>query len=770
MKILPSSLAILALCGLSPIAAAAEARLVDYANILQGTDSTQGFSHGNTLPLVGMPWGMIGWSIENNIARGGGIQSWFFAPNGKCAGFRGTHQPSPWIRDHGHFLLMPQAGDLRMEAKARTTEYDTNTAILHPDYEKLDLKQDAITVELTSTERCGVFRLHYRGGKTGRLILNTFGASKDLPGEFKIDGRTIYGISRANTGGVPKNYASYFVILLDRDITKSEILKEEIYPAPAPRATNATAAVVAAKPAATPAANPKDVQGYVEFQAAPDAPVIIKVGTSFISWAQAEQNLRTETEGSFDAVHERVAKVWNANLGRIEIEATEEQKATFYSCLYRAQMFPQRLFELDASGKQIHYSPYDGDIHDGVLYGGIGIWDGFRSTFPFLTLVYPAQLDEILQGFVNASVEGKGPLPEWPSPGYHSGMPGQHCAAIFADAIVKGRTGFDVAKAYEVLRKGAFEGLGREGGASYLKLGYILRQYGAVSTTLDYAYDDWCVAQMARQLNHPEDAKALMVRAQNYRKLWDPAVGFMREKKENGTWVEPFDEFKWMGPYCESGPWQASWFVPHDPAGLAGLVGGREPFAAKMDKLFNLALPSAHKPGIHEEAEMAAIPFGQCALNNQPSFHIPYLFAAVGQPWKTQYWTRRACAELFNAGPKGFCGDEDNGSMASWYLLSSLGLFSLCPGTPEYIVTSPLFSKATLHLADNKTLVITSSNNSGKNVYIQKRLFKGKEDAKTWVRHQDIIQGGELHFEMGPAPKEVPSAEGDLPYAASKEK
>jgi predicted alpha-1,2-mannosidase len=225
-----------------------------------------------------------------------------------------------------------------------------------------------------------------------------------------------------------------------------------------------------------------------------------------------------------------------------------------------------------------------------------------------------------------------------------------------------------------------------------------------------------------------------------------------------------------MGPYCESGPWQSSWFAPHDPAGLASLLGGPEPFAVKMDTLFSLSLPPTHKVGIHEEAEMAAIPFGQCSLNNQPSFHIPYLFAAIGQPWKTQYWTRRACAELFNAGPKGFSGDEDNGSLASWYLLSSMGLYPFCPGTPQYIVTSPLFPKVTLHLADGKTLVITASNNTDKNVYIQKRLFNGKEDTKTWVHHKDIIQGGELHFEMGPEPIKVPSTEGNLPYSASKEK
>ena len=745
--------------------------LVEYVNILQGTDSNPHFSHGNTLPLVGMPWGMVDWSMQN------GVTGWFFHPNGKIDGFRATHEPSPWMGDWGEFVLMPQSGDLQMDAHARAVDYDATTAILHPDYEKLELNRGAITAELTGTERCGVFRLIFHQSKTGRLILDTFGGS-----DLKVDGRTIYGISRASSGGVDKKtFASYFAVKLDRDITKSEIFPQPgSAPSPAPEpsaaatvpATNAATAISPKKPS-----QPKKVlDGYVEFNTSADDPVVVRVGTSFISWQQAEQNLHAEAEGSFEAVHDRVSAVWNANLGKIEIEADDANKKTFYSCLYRTQMFPHRLYEIDASGKQIYYSPYDGKIHDGVLYGDIGIWDGFRTTFPFITLIYPAQLAEILQGFVNASQEGDGTLPEWPSPGYRRSMIGQHCAAIFADACVKNIPGFDLAAAYESLRKSAFElppkgAMVRDGMSDYLKLGYIpVPAHYSVSVSLDYAYDDWCVAQIARKLNHPDVADALMARAQNYRKLWDPTVGFMRGKKEDGSWDEPFDEFKWQGPYAESGPWQASWFVPHDPAGLAGRVGGREQFAAKLDKLFSLSLPPGHKTDIHEEAEMAAIPFGQCALDNQPSFDIPYLFAAIGFPWKTQYWTRRACSELFHATPQGFCGDEDNGSMSSWYLLSSIGLYAFCPGTTEYIVTSPMFAKATLHLAGDKTLVIEASGNSDKNVYIQRRSFNGVEDAKTWMDYQDIIQGGLLHFDMGAEPKTTVVRSGDLPYSASTQK
>jgi len=526
-----------------------------------------------------------------------------------------------------------------------------------------------------------------------------------------------------------------------------------------------------------------DVTGFVEFPVSASQPVIVRVASSFISWDQAKQNLHNEADGDFDTVHQRVCGVWKANLAKIEIEATEDQKKTFYSCFYRAQMFPHRLYELDAAGRPIHYSPYDGAIHDGVLYGDTGIWDAFRTTFPLTTLLFPEQTAEILQGFVNASVEDGGMPPEWPSPGPRSGMIGQHCAAIFADAVVKGIKGFDARTAYENLKQCALEeklksGQGRKGMKDYLKFGYITPKGGVnycVSCTLDYAYDDWCVAQMAKIYGEPEVAKTLMVRAKNYPILWDASVGFMRAKDADGKWIEPFDEFLWGGPYCESGAWQASWFVPHDPAGLTVLLGGRAAFATKLDQLFSLP-PTYHSgPGgypnvIHEMKEMVPLKMGQCALGNQPSFHIPYLYTAIGEPWKTQYWTRRACTELFNSSGKGFPGDEDTGSMASWYIFSSMGLYPFCPGTTEYILTSPLFEKAILHLPENKTLIISTAGNSLENVYIQKCLFRGREQSKMTLDHQDLTQGGELHFDMGPQPKIETIRNEDLPYSASMEK
>ena len=731
---------------LSAAAALPEAGRVAYVNLLQGTDSHPDLSHGNTLPLVGVPWGMTDWSMENSG------DPWYFQPNGTVDGFRATHQPSPWISDYGQFVLMPQTGDLQLDARDRISDYDTSTAILRPDYEKVDLKKGNITTELTASERCSMFRFTYHQGQTGRLILNASGDS-----EIRMTGRIIRGVSRANNGGVAGQFGSYFVIQMDRDPVKCEVL-------------------INGRETSDALGKGNNVAAYVEFNTSPDAPVEFQVGTSLISWEQAEQNLKTETDGGFTAVQTRAQKTWNDNLGKIEIEAPDDQQRTFYSCLYRAQMFPHRLYELDASGKPVHYSPYDGKLHDGVLYGDIGIWDAFRTTFPLITILYPAQLNEILQGFVTASVEG-GTLPEWPSPGYRDCMIGQHCAAIFADAVVKGQHGFDVAQAYASLRKSAFEPpadgvLVRRGLADYLKLGYIpdgASTY-AVSATLDYAYDDWCVAQIARDQNHPDDYQTLLARSQYYRLLWDPGTGFMRPKDAAGHWIEPFDQFGWGGPYAEGGPWQDSFFVPHDTAGLARLAGGPDQLAAKLDQMLGLP-PVFHKGGyggiIHEMREMGIAKFGQYDQGNQPGFDSLYLFTAVGQPWQTEYWTRRVCNELFSSRADGFPGDEDNGSMASWYVLSSIGLYPLCPGTPQYVFTSPLFNKTTLHLPQDRTLVITAAGNSDQNVYVQKRQLNGAVVSRTWISYQDLLQGGELQVDMGPTANTQPVPAEDLPYSAS---
>jgi predicted alpha-1,2-mannosidase len=712
--------------------------LLSYVNTLQGTDSHRDLSYGNTLPLVCVPWGMTSWSPQS-----GENPHWFFKLGGKINAFRATRQPSPWIGDYGQFFLMPQSGPLRTAADERASDYDAKTAVFRPDYLRLDLQADHITTELTASQRCAVFRFTFHDTSVGRLIIQGAG-----PSRIEIIGNQIRGYSRAAEGGAGDRFFSYFIIQMDRPI----------------------------RHAAPAAVEGNDVLASIEFDVADNSAVEARVATSFIGFEQAERNLNSETQGGFDAVHTASAVQWEKNLSLIEIEATEEQKRTFYSSFYRNMIFPHRLYEIDPQGKPAHYSPYDGQVHPGVLYGDCGAWDMYRTTFPFYTILFPNQFGEILQGWLQAGIES-GCMPEWPSPGHRVSMIGQHTAAMFADAIVKGITPFDVGKAYELLRDVALADPAntpkRSGLADYLNRGYIPTGHAtyASSATLDYAYDDWCIAQIAKHQGDTATYQTFMKRAQNYRNLWEPSVEFMGAKNEDGSWVEPFDPYYWGGPYVEGGPWQNSWAVQHDPIGLASLLGGPEKLAAKLDQM--LATPPTFHTGgygivIHEMTEMALAHFGQYAQSNQPAFHILYLYAAVGEPWKTEQWTRKVCAEMFNSSPKGFPGDEDTGSMSCWYILSSLGFFPLCPGDPSYVLTSPLFSKSTLHLPNGNTFVITAANNHPVNVYVQSRQLNGAAYTKTWISHADLLRGGSMTMQMGDQPKQRTFSSDELPYSASR--
>jgi predicted alpha-1,2-mannosidase len=728
--------------------------LLQYVNILQGTDSTQEFSHGSALPLVGTPWGMTDWSPQTN---GDNSTLWFYQYSvRKILGFRATHQPSPWMGDHGNFMIMPETGPLVIGAKDRASDYDLKASVFRPDYLRIALPRYGVTTELTASERCGVFRMAFEGAREGRLLIEPAGESS-----VEIVGRRFQGFTRAHFKEAPKNYATYFVGELDRDIRGYGTFSDGVGKA-LERSAQGTR-----------------IGGYVEFDTTDNPVVEVRIGTSHISLEQALRNLQTETQGGFEAVRARTAANWETHLKRIEMEGTDEQRRTFYTCLYRALKFPHRFHEVDAQGRNIHFSPWDGTLHEGVCYVDSGLWDTFRTQFPLYSIVYPEQLGEMVEGWLNAYREG-GWLPQWPSPGGFGGMVGTHADAMIADAIVKGIPGFDVQTAYEALRKDAFVvgskgGGGRLGMKEYLELGYLPADTDRywVSASLDFAYDDWCVAQAAKRLGKNDDYESLMQRSQNYRKSWDPRVGFMRAKKADGTWAEPkFDEFAWGNGYAEGGPWQCSWAVQHDAAGLAELLGGKAALAAKLDKMF-ASPPTSHPGGyrsrIHEMDEMVALKSGQWAQSNQPSYHHPYLYAAAGQPWKTEFWTRKGCAEFYHSGPQGYIGDEDTGSSASWYLLSSMGFYPLTPGHPSYVFTSPAITKAVIHLAGGKDFTISAPGNGAQNIYVQERKLNGKEITSTWISHQDIAAGGTLEMKLGDKPNKRVVKDDELPYSASRE-
>ncbi len=505
------------------------------------------------------------------------------------------------------------------------------------------------------------------------------------------------------------------------------------------------------------------------------SPVSMRIGTSFINYEQAELNLRRELpDWNFAAAQTRAKAAWAKELGKVEIKgASSAQKATFYTALYRSLQFPRMFHEPDAAGKLRHYSPFaNGKIFDGPLYTDDGLWDTFRAAFPLFVLYYPEHSSAILEGWLNAYREG-GRLPNWPSPGNRPCMIGSHSDSIFADAWVKGVRTFDLKDAYAATRKNAFENdawgwAGRDHLDDYIKLGYVpddLRKEAATSCTLEYAYDDYCVSRLARAAGQDGDCETLVHRARNYRKVWDPQTGFLRGRLQDGSWKEPFDPLAWGGAYVEGNAWQWLWSVPHDPYGLMELIGGRDAMAGRLDTL--LAMPTTSVVGgyghvIHEMREVESAKMGQYAHVNEPDHHVLFFYDYAGQPWKTQQAVRRVMDELYN--PDGMVGDEDTGQMSAWYVFNAAGFYPFCPGSPNYLIGSPLFEETVIRLSAGRTFTVRAHGNSPTNRYIQAARLNGKPFTRTWLAHDTITAGGLLEFEMGPKPNlKWGSSVGDAP-------
>jgi predicted alpha-1,2-mannosidase len=708
-----------------------------YVNPLQGTDSVFTRSHGNTLPLVGKPFAMTSWTLQTSESP------WMFHP-GECKlqGFRATRQPSPWMKDYGHFVVMPQVCELFTSAEDRSSSYDIEQSIIKPDYMKVFLERYETAVELTATERCCFMQIKFPKLKQSkRMILDVFQGKSNINISSNEDSGTISGFTCASSGRVHSSFACYFVIEFDCSIKidKSGLFHDD--------------AVINQA-----SGEGEQLGAFVELNAT-DKPVAIRIGTSFISIEQARRNLSLEIgDNSFDETRLAVADAWNKMLGRIDIEPiVDEDLYTFYSCLYRAFLFPRKWYEYNENMKPMHYSPYDGTIHAGVFYAENGFWDTHRTVYPLLSIIAPEELTEILNGWI-AHYKESGWLPKWSNPGESGIMIGTHIDAVIADAVTKNITGFDVESAFEGMMKHAMhkapsDNQGRLGINEYLKLGFVPDDCAehSVSRTLDFAYGDFCIGQVASSLGKKKEAELMYNRSLNYRNVFDSNVDFMRGRNSDGKFIEPFDEFEWGGPYVEGSVWQCGWEVPHDSKGLMELMGGQESFLDKLDKM--LSLPPTFRVGaygkeIHEMTEMAAVDFGQYAHSNQPVHHVLYLFAVAGRPDKTQYWVRRVLKDLYGSGTKGFAGDEDNGEMASWFVLSALGIYPLCPGNPSYIFGSPMVKKATVHLQSGKDLKIVANNNSQDNLYVSDITHNDCLINDIKISHADLMSGGVLNFDM----------------------
>ena len=729
-----------------------------YVNPLMGTLSSFELSTGNTYPAIARPWGMNFWTPQTG-KMGDGWQYVYTA--NKIRGFKQTHQPSPWINDYGQFSIMPVTGKPEFDEDKRASWFSHKGEVALPYYYKVYLADHDVTTELAPTERAAMFRFTYPETKNAYVIVDAFDKGsyvKIIPEENKI-----IGYSTKNSGGVPENFKNYFVIQFDKPFTFiSTVSENNILPNETEAKGNHTGAVIG-------------------FATKKGEIVHARVASSFISPEQAELNLKELGKNSFDQLVTNGREVWNREMSKIEVEDDNiDNLRTFYSCLYRSMLFPRSFYEIDAKGQVMHYSPYNGEVRPGYMFTDTGFWDTFRCLFPFLNLMYPSMNLKMQEGLVNAYKES-GFLPEWASPGHRDCMVGNNSASVVTDAYIKGLRGYDIETLWEALKHGANAHLrgtasGRLGYESYNQLGYVANNIGIgqnVARTLEYAYNDWAIYTLGKKLGKPEsEIDIYKKRALNYKNVYHPERKLMVGKDNKGVFNPNFDAVDWSGEFCEGNSWHWSFCVFHDPQGLIDLMGGKKEFNTMMDSVFVIPgkLGMESRGMIHEMREMQVMNMGQYAHGNQPIQHMVYLYNYSSEPWKAQYWIREIMNKLYTAGPDGYCGDEDNGQTSAWYVFSALGFYPVCPGTDEYIIGTPLFKSAKLHLENGKTITIKADNNQLDNRYIKEMKINGKSNSRNYLTHDQLIKGANIQFQMSPVPnKQRGTTEKDRPYSLSFE-
>ena len=734
--------------------------LVNYVNPLMGTDSKFSLSNGNTYPAIATPWAMNFWTPMTAPIGDG----WTYKYNDdQIRGIKQTHQPSPWLNDYGAFSLMAVTGEMKFNQDDRASWYSHKAEQASPDYYSVYLASYDVTAEVTPTERAAQFRFTFPDTDDAYIILDAFDKGsmvKIIPQERKI-----IGYARNNHGGVPDNFHNYFVAEFDKDFEISRTWTDEYQ-------LNADAIQ----------SKGEHVGAVIGFKTKRGETVSVKIASSFISPEQAQLNLDREIgQDTFDTTREKAHRYWQDELSRIEIvDDNKDNLRTFYSALYRVLLFPRKFYEYNQAGEVVHYSPYNGEVLPGYMFTDNGFWDTFRAVFPFFTLMYPELDAQIMEGLANTYKES-GWLPEWASPGHRGVMIGSNSAVNIADAYLKGITDIDIDTLYEAIVKNAqvdegrpVSSVGREGVDYYNELGYVPYDVGIhenAARTLEYAFADFNIYRLAERLGKTDDATKYKQRAMNYKHLFDKQSGWMRGKNEDGSFQTPFNPLKWGDAFTEGNSLHYTWSVFHDISGLKDMMGGDQAFVNKLDSVFSMPPTfddSYYGFTIHEIREMQIVNMGNYAHGNQPIQHMSYLYNYAGQPWKTQYHVRNIMDKLYSATPDGYCGDEDNGQTSAWYVFSALGFYPVAPGSDEYVLGSPLFDKATLHLQNGERFTVKGNSNSKDNVYVNSAKLNGKTFEKTFLSHQQIQRGGEISFDMSSQPnKSWATNKEAVPYSMS---
>lgn len=704
----------------------------DNVVVLAGTDTLDGgaSSNGNVLPQLKRPHGMNDWAPQSNL-RG---DSWWFRRSDKqFIGMRCTHQPSPWIGDYGTFLIQPHLAD-----SPSSLSYDSNTSDFRPYLYRTQLKEknflsSPINLEFTATSRAALARVRFSdSSKIGRVSVST------KQGEVEFKDGVLRGSSKVVSHQAPKGWRGMFFV-----VKPLSALSEG-------SATGGT--------------------GTLKFS--PTGPVTLAIATSFISQEQADRNLEQELgKKSFDDVVQENRLAWRSLLGRVKVEALDKERLrVFYTNLWRTMLFPRNLHEIDAQGNAHHFSPYKGDIMPGRLVADSGFWDSYRTVYTLKSIIAPDQLGKLVAGWVTAYDEAKW-LPQWASPDQQNSMVGTMGDSVLADAIAKNKwgilTGFDATKAYEAIRKDAFVGresnYGREGLSDYIQNGYVTSSDSDESVTESQGYwlADAAMSEAAALLGKKEDSEVLAARSKRYTTLFNKDTKFFEPKTKEGHFTQGFDPIAWRNGFTEASAWQYRFDVPQDVAGLNQLFDGNL-CGAIGDMMQKTSGTYFHVGGygsvIHEmqEAAMLQKDFGLYAHSNQPVHHILWIAKRAGCNEIGDKFMRKVASKLYTS--RGWSGDEDNGEMASWYVLAALGIFQLEGAKDEMVLGSPSIIQGLVELPQGKMLKIATENQSDDNVHVQKVMWApsggtSRELLENTFKYTEMMQGGVLTFTMGKSPK-----------------
>lgn len=698
--------------------------------------------YGQTLPAVLEPNGMNFWTPQTRDTEQKCIAPYYYVDT-LLQGFRNSH----WIvggctQDYGSMTLMPLSGKLRCQPEARATRFFHKGEEATPAYYATLLPDEDIYTEMTARSRSAIFRFTYKKAGKGYLVVNP--NSDEGQGYISIDtlNNQICGynpVHRIYQGwGEPSGYSGYFVVRFKKKITDYGVFQGD-----------------SISPRAIQIGDAARIGAYVEFDVEAGEEVLVKGASSFVNQEGAVHNLEAEIpHWNFEQTCTELRQIWEQHLSTIRVTtATPADKEKFYSAFYRASFLPCTFNDVDgrypsfAEGTPIRQLPA-GETY----YEDYSMWDTYRALHPLINLLFPTKGGEMMQSLVHKYEQG-GWLPIFPCwNSYTAAMIGDHCISAIGDAYCKGIRNFDVDKAYEGMRKNAFEtpsnldeyknGMGRRALTSYLKHGYIpledavpdaFHTQEQTSRTLEYAYDDFVLAQVAQALDKMDDYQQLMQRATNYRNVIDPRTGYAQGRHADGTFLNEDNAFGFARFITEGAPCHYTWYAPQDPYGLMDCMGGKDKYVAKLDSMFS------------EQRYWHG---------NEPCHQVAFMFNYAGQPWKTQRAVRHIMETEYLNEPGGLSGNDDAGQMSAWYMFAAMGLYPVCPGTPYYMLASPSFPSFTLQLESGKTFTVKAANASDKNIYIQSAMLNGKLYTRNYITHRDIVNGGLMEFVMGDKPNE----------------